>query len=123
MSICIGIHRRFPVVFLLPLYVLLYFSTKKLGYLLNQINRLYFYRGESMSIFKPSKQLFGNNIEPACTYCQFGNPASDEQMILCSKKGVVSPYYSCNKFLYCPTKRIPKRMPKLPDFSPEEFKL
>ena len=76
-----------------------------------------------MGIFKSNKLLFGNNIDPACTYCLNGTTSSDEQMILCSKKGVVSPYYSCNKFEYCPTKRIPKRMPKLPDFSPEEFKL
>ena len=76
-----------------------------------------------MGIFKTNKPLFGNNIDPACTYFQYGSPSSDEHMILCSKKGVVSPYYSCSKFLYCPTKRIPKRMPKLPDFSLEEFKL
>ena len=76
-----------------------------------------------MGIFKNSKSLFGNNIDPACTYCQYGSPSSDEQMVLCSKKGVVSPYYSCSKFVYCPTKRIPKHTPKFPDFSPEEFKL
>ncbi len=76
-----------------------------------------------MSIFKTSKSLFGNNIEPACTYCQFGASSSDEQMLLCSKKGVVSPYYYCNKFVYCPTKRIPKRQPKLPTFSKEDFSL
>ena len=76
-----------------------------------------------MAFFKQSKKLFGNNIEPACEYCEYGSPSSDEAMILCSKKGVVSPFYSCPKFTYMPTKRIPKRRPKLPDFSPEDFKL
>lgn len=76
-----------------------------------------------MGIFKSNKPLFGGNIDPACIYCQYGNPASDDQMILCSKKGVVSPYYSCSRFAYCPTKRIPKRTPKMPVFSPEDFKL
>ncbi|MEG0019862.1 MAG: hypothetical protein RR846_03720 [Oscillospiraceae bacterium] len=76
-----------------------------------------------MEIFKQSKKLFGNNIEPACIYCQFGNVSSDEAMILCSKKGVVSPYFSCNKFTYSPTKRIPKRRPAMPQFSKDDFSL
>ena len=76
-----------------------------------------------MDFFKPQKKLFGNNIEPACTYCQFGNPSSDEAMILCSKKGVVAPYFSCTKFVYMPTKRQPKRRPKMPNFSKDDFSL
>lgn len=74
-----------------------------------------------LAIFKTSKPLFGSNIEPACTYCFFGDVSSDGKMILCDKKGIVSPYYSCNKFSYCPTKRIPKRQPSLPSFSKDDF--
>lgn len=76
-----------------------------------------------MAIFKKSKKLFGTNISPACEYCRHGKPSSDKAMILCRKKGVVSPYYSCPKFEYMPTKRIPKRMPRLPKYSPEDFSL
>lgn len=76
-----------------------------------------------MEIFKQSKKLFGNNIEPACIYCQYGEVSSDDTMLLCSKKGVVSPYYYCNKFTYMPTKRIPKRRPPLPDFTKDDFSL
>ena len=76
-----------------------------------------------MGLFSNRKKLFGNNISPACEYCEHGTRSSDNAMILCSKKGVVSPYYSCNKFVYMPTKRIPKRRPDLPSFSPEDFTL
>ena len=67
--------------------------------------------------------LFAGDISPACEYCEYGRRASDNVMILCIKKGMVSPYYSCRKFLYSPLKRIPKRQPRLPEFSPEEFQL
>ena len=73
--------------------------------------------------FSPKKSLFGNSIEPACIYCQFGRPAPDNVMILCRKYGPVSPYYKCKKFVYDPLKRIPKRRPKLPDFSPDDFSI
>lgn len=76
-----------------------------------------------MALFKSNKKLFGNNIQPACEYCLHGSISSDNEMILCKKKGVVSPYYSCNKFIYMPTKRIPKRRPNLPQYSAEDFKL
>lgn len=67
--------------------------------------------------------FFGDKISPACVYCELGHTASDKKMILCKKKGVVSPYYSCKKFVYAPLKRIPKRLPKLPSFSDEDFSL
>lgn len=76
-----------------------------------------------MALFKKKTKLFGNNISPACEYCLHGDISSDNAMILCSKKGVVSPFYSCNKFTYQPTKRIPKRQPKMPEFTKEDFKL
>ncbi len=76
-----------------------------------------------MPLFKKKSKLFGNNISPACEYCEYGSKSSDNAMILCSKKGVVSPFYSCNKFVYMPTKRIPKRQQNLPEFTQEDFKL
>ena len=47
-----------------------------------------------MGLFRQRKKLFGNKISPACEYCQHGTKSSDNAMILCSKKGVVSPFYS-----------------------------
>ena len=77
----------------------------------------------NMGLFKNSKKLFGSNISPACEYCEYGNKSSDNAMILCSKKGVVSPFYSCNKFTYNPVKRIPKRRPVLPEYTQDDFSL
>ncbi|MDL2324464.1 hypothetical protein LJC61_04865 [Ruminococcaceae bacterium OttesenSCG-928-A16] len=69
----------------------------------------------------PKKRLFGNSITPACIYCQFGRPSPDGIMVLCKKFGPVSPYYSCKKYIYNPIKRVPRKAPKLPSFSPEDF--
>ncbi len=68
-------------------------------------------------------KLFLAKVDPACLYCEHGRPASDGVMILCEKRGIVSPFYTCRRFLYCPLKRVPKRQPKLPEFSAEEFAL
>lgn len=68
-------------------------------------------------------KLFGNTIEPACTYCANGQPAPDKVMILCKKYGPVAPYYKCKKFVYNPLKRVPKRRPKLPVYHKEDFEL
>lgn len=70
-----------------------------------------------------SKPLFGATIEPACEYCSHGRIASDPDMILCPKHGVVAPYYKCRRFDYDPLRRVPRRQPKLPSFSPEDFSL
>ncbi len=69
------------------------------------------------------KDFFGATISPACEYCEFGHRAADPRMILCSKRGVVSPYYHCKRFAYDPLRRIPKRQPKLPSFTAEDFSL
>ncbi|MBC8570859.1 hypothetical protein [Zongyangia hominis] len=68
-------------------------------------------------------KLFGGRIEPECLYCAFGRPGRDGIMILCQKHGVVAPHYSCWKFSYDPLKRVPKKARRLPQFSPEDFKL
>ena len=69
------------------------------------------------------KGLFRGDIAPACEYCEHGHRASDGVMILCIKKGMVSPHYACRRFLYSPLKRVPRRQPRLPTFSPEDFRL
>ena len=65
----------------------------------------------------------GQNVAPACEYCEHGRRAADPRMILCQKRGVVSPYFHCKKFLYDPIQRVPRRQPRLPSFSPEDFRL
>ncbi len=66
-------------------------------------------------------KLFGNDIEPACVYCLHGRTSSDGVMILCRRHGPVVPHYKCRKFKYNPLKRVPRRLPKLPSFSKEDF--
>ncbi len=68
------------------------------------------------------KPLYGANIAPACAYCEHGTPAADGKMILCRRRGVVSPYYACRKFRYDPLQRVPRRQ-QLPDFDPRDFSL
>jgi len=68
-------------------------------------------------------KLFEEKVTPACEYCEFGRPAEDYKMIQCKKAGTVSPYFRCKKFRYSPTKRTPKRMPKLPSFDPSDFSI
>ena len=73
--------------------------------------------------FAMEKRLFGNNIEPGCRYCRNGRPAPDGIMVLCRKYGPISPSYCCKRYAYDPLKRAPKRQPKLPEFSQEDFSL
>lgn len=72
-------------------------------------------------LFKRS--IYGETIAPACEYCSHGRQAVDPRMILCEKKGVVAPSYHCRRYEYDPLLRVPKRQPKLPSFSAEDFSL
>lgn len=69
------------------------------------------------------RKLYGENIEKSCEYCEHGRPAPDKVSVLCMKKGVVTADFSCRHFKYDPLRRMPKRRPPLPKFSPEEFEL
>lgn len=44
-------------------------------------------------------------------------------MILCEKKGVVSPFYKCKAFCYSPLKRVPKKPNSLPTYDKSDFEL
>ncbi len=59
--------------------------------------------------------LFRKKIERSCSYCLYGTKV-DEEIILCSKKGLKTPEDKCRKFKYDPTKRIPLKKKAL-DFS------
>ncbi len=68
--------------------------------------------------------LFRKDIEKYCVYCEHSRPL-DEEQLLCPKKGVVSPGYSCKKFSYDPLKRVPPQKAELDfsRFSDEDFSL
>lgn len=55
-----------------------------------------------------TKALFDSHIIPSCRYCTYGMASSDEQTILCPKKGVVTYEYACRRFQYDPLKRNQK---------------
>lgn len=60
-------------------------------------------------------------VEPACRFCALGEASGKD--ILCSKMGPVSEDFCCRRFRYDPLKRVPKKMPKLPQFDPSDFTL
>ncbi len=69
------------------------------------------------------KKLYGKGIIPACAYCLKGKETVDKTEILCTKKGIVSPDYSCRKFKYDPLRRVPKIPPELEKFTAEDFSI
>ncbi len=46
-------------------------------------------------------------IERFCKFCERASTLSDPDVMLCSRKGVVSAAHVCRKFLYDPLKREP----------------
>ena len=68
--------------------------------------------------------LFRKDIEPSCSYCEYGSPISFDQ-IACLKRGIVPLHGACRKFSYDPLKRKPERPRKLKSVSvsDEVFKL
>lgn len=59
--------------------------------------------------------LFRKKIDPNCSYCTYAAQL-DNGLILCSKKGMVTPDVKCRAFRYDPCKRIPSK-PKVLDFA------
>ena len=51
-------------------------------------------------------------LERFCKFCQHSSELSDEDTMLCGKKGIVSADFICKKFVYDPLKREPKRLSK-----------
>ncbi len=52
-----------------------------------------------------------------CAFCEHASLLSDENTVLCDKKGVVDAFHRCRKFRYDLLKRKPLAplMPELPD--------
>lgn len=68
-------------------------------------------------------KLFGNTIEPACLYCEFGSYNRKTQTVQCRRHGEVPPHSSCRSYRYAPLKRIPRRAADLPQYSQKDFEL
>lgn len=68
------------------------------------------------------KDLFDDNITPACEYCSFGTASADPSKILCMKKGVMPPEFACRLFQYEPLKRKPRK-PIQQSFDKNDFSL
>lgn len=73
---------------------------------------------ESMKV-----KIYGQNIQPACEYCEIGRLSPNKENVLCPLKGVVLTTFSCRKFKYDPLKRKPKAKLILQDYSEEDFSL
>lgn len=69
------------------------------------------------------QNLYNKKIRPSCKYCLHGKIAPDYSSVLCFKHGVVELTSFCKSFKYDPLKRVPKKAPKLMEFSKEEFVL
>lgn len=68
-------------------------------------------------------RLFPQKAYRACRHCIHGKQTSDGEKVLCPRKGIVEPAYSCRKYRYDPLKRVPRRLPALPSFTKEDFRL
>ncbi|MCC8069099.1 MAG: hypothetical protein LIO71_05040 [Ruminococcus sp.] len=72
------------------------------------------------NIFDKGVKYFGNEISPKCEYCEFGTRSKGNSKILCTKNGLVSADYSCNKFIYSPLKRIPVKQLNIEESDSED---
>ena len=71
-----------------------------------------------------SKKLFGKDIEPKCAYCVRCVLTEDKKTALCEKRGFTSLDDACKKFVYDPTKRVPRpSAPPIPEFEAVDFSL
>jgi len=51
--------------------------------------------------------LFRRDIEPSCSYCQYGTSIGFGEVV-CKKRGIMSSIGNCDAFRYEPTKREPE---------------
>lgn len=66
--------------------------------------------------------IFSKDIIPMCLYCEHGTKIIATDDIICQRKGIVKPDFSCKKFKYNPINRIPpKKTIVSNDFSKEDF--
>lgn len=66
------------------------------------------------------KQLFGRNIVPSCTYCQYSKTEGSTQFCEAHK---TLRNGKCRKFRYNPIMRTPRGAVKLPTFKNDDFSI
>ena len=66
-------------------------------------------------------KLFGNHIEPNCTYCGYNH--TPDSTPTCRMKKSMGNDGRCPSFSYNPLLRKPQKLPPLQRFDPEDFKL
>ncbi|HIR03591.1 MAG TPA: hypothetical protein IAD34_05915 [Candidatus Scatovicinus merdipullorum] len=66
-------------------------------------------------------RLFGNHIDPNCTYCDHCIFEQDQVQICRVKREIKNG--KCRRFQYNPLLRVPKQMPALPKYDPKDFEL
>ena len=70
------------------------------------------------------QNLFNKNEhEPQCGYCEHGKYFEGDNVILCSRNGVMQPEGSCKRFKYDPLKRPPAKINISKDYKKEDFEL
>lgn len=67
------------------------------------------------------KKLFNNNIETSCEYCDHCIDGGNEVLICSKKKEIIDG--KCRGFKYNPLLRVPKAIPLLPKYNPQDFEL
>ncbi|MCR5484232.1 MAG: hypothetical protein K6F09_01440 [Clostridiales bacterium] len=68
--------------------------------------------------------LFNKGIvEPKCRHCEYGRLTPDGETVLCIKRGIMEADSSCRSFSYDPLKRIPRKAPKIPEYSADDFSI
>ncbi len=67
--------------------------------------------------------LSKNDYSKKCENCFHGSLTSDGEAVLCVKKGIMKPDYSCGKYKYDPLKRKPEKKAQIDNFREEEFTL
>lgn len=68
-----------------------------------------------------SYRLFGKNIPPDCSYCEYCVESMDGAQFCTKNKAIING--KCRKFSYDPLLRKPFKPPVLPKYNPEDFEL
>ena len=72
-------------------------------------------------MFKSKKTK--HEINRVCACCELAETLHNEDVVLCSLKGVVSSGHVCKKFCYDPLKRDPKPLTDIPVLDPDTLVL
>ena len=66
-----------------------------------------------------ANKIMAEELERYCVFCEYGTPLPADkdgnELVICTKKGLVKGSSVCRKFSYDPLKREPKARPTLPE--------